>query len=214
MPAQNGSASALLTEAQFNQMFPARIAFYSYKGFIDAADAMSGFAKDGDTETRRREIAAALANSAQESDNFKATREYNMANWPLYCDKTSTQYPCKGANQYYGRGPIQISWNFNYGAAGEYLKLDLLNNPDLVATDAKVAFQTMMWYWMTQKGPGTMTSHEAIIGGKGFGETIRSINGAVECNGKGPGQVNNRVMYYNKIRQIMGVSKGSGNDAC
>lgn len=209
-----GSASALLTEAQFNQMFPNRIPFYTYKGLIEAADATSGFAKEGDMDTRRREIAAVLGNATQESDSFKATREYNMANWPLYCDRNNQQFPCKGANQYFGRGPIQLSWNYNYGAAGDFLKLDLLNNPDLVATDPKIAFQTMMWYWMTQKGPGTMTGHQAIVNGKGFGETIRSINGALECDGKLPDHVTNRVNYFTKILQIMNVSKGQGNDRC
>lgn len=213
-PTPEPSAATLLTEAQFNQMFPNRIAFYTYKGLIEAADATPGFAKEGSVEVRKREIAAVLGNATQESDSFKATREYNMANWPLYCDKMNTTFPCKGNNQYYGRGPIQLSWNYNYGAAGEFLKVDLLNNPDLVATNPKIAFQTMMWYWMTQKGPGTMTGHDAIVNGKGFGETIRSINGALECDGKLPDHVNNRINYYNKVLQVMGISKGPGNDRC
>jgi hypothetical protein len=27
-----------------------------------------------------------------------------------YCDPSSTQYPCAAGQEYYGRGPLQISW--------------------------------------------------------------------------------------------------------
>lgn len=214
-PAGNGSVSSLISEAQFNSMFPQKIPFYTYQGFIQAAETVPGFAKEGDTETRKREIAAILANADHESDHFKAVREYNTANYGHYCQADHATYPCKaGQAQYYGRGPIQLSWNYNYGAAGDYLKVDLLSNPDLVATDPKIAFMTMMWYWMTQKGPGTMTGHEAIVNGKGFGETIRSINGSLECNGRNSAQVNNRIAAYNTTLRALGASKGPGADGC
>lgn len=214
-PVGDGSVSSLISEAQFNSMFPQKIPFYTYSGFIEAAEAVPGFAKEGDTETRKREIAAVLANADHESDHFRAVREYNTANYGHYCQADNAQYPCKaGQAQYYGRGPIQLSWNFNYGAAGDYLKVDLLSNPDLVATNPKIAFMTMMWYWMTQKGPGSMTGHAAIVDGRGFGETIRSINGALECNGGNPAQVNNRIAAYNMTLQALGASKGQGPDGC
>ncbi len=208
------SLTNVLTEAQFNQMFPNRNPFYTYQGLVAAADATPNFAKEGDMETRKREVAALLANGAQEADQFKATREYNMANWDKYCDNTSAAAPCAAGQQYYGRGPIQISWNFNYKAAGDFLGMDLLHNPDIVATDAKVAWQTMMWYWMTQNGPGTMTCHQAMVGNKGFGETIKSINGAVECNGKYPSGVANRIQFYKNTSAVLGNSLGTDNLGC
>ncbi|CAM5398637.1 hypothetical protein SMICM304S_10089 [Streptomyces microflavus] len=79
-----------------------------------------------------------------------------------------------------------FSWNFNYKAAGDALGLDLLNDPWLVERDPSVAWRTALWYWNTQNGPGTMTSHEAMVGGAGFGETIRSLNGALECGRRQP----------------------------
>lgn len=207
-PPVTGLAS-LLSEAQFNQLYPNRNPFYTYQGLVQAADATAGFAKEGSLEDRKRELAAALGNSEHESDHFKATREYNQANWPLYC-----QGSCTPGLQYYGRGPIQLSWNFNYQAAGQAMGIDLLSNPDLVATDSKIAWQTMMWYWMTQSGPGSMTPHRAIISSQSFGETIRSINGALECNGKNPAQVSARQQYFQNVLRVLNVSAGTGSIGC
>ncbi|GMN29562.1 hypothetical protein TIFTF001_047945 [Ficus carica] len=40
--------------------------------------------------------------------------------------------------------------NHNYGLVGEALGIDLINNPDLVATDPVVSFKTAIWFWMTR----------------------------------------------------------------
>ncbi len=212
--------STLLTEAQFNGMFPQRSPFYSYAGLVAAADATAGFAKEGSTETKKREIAALLANGQHESDQYKATREYNTANYDHYCDRGNTTYPCAANQQYYGRGPIQLSWNYNYGEAGKFIGVDLLNNPDLVATDSKIAWQTMMWFWMKSSKAG-FTAHTSIVNetasSGGFGMTINVINGGIECGKGGKGvqeQVKSRIDYYNKILGILGVTAGPGRDDC
>ena len=98
-------------------------------------------------------------------------------------------------------------------AAGDALGIDLLNNPNLVATDPAVAWKTGLWYWNTQNGPGTMTPHAAMVNGAGFGETIRSINGAIECNGGNPAQVQSRVDNYTEITSLLGLDPG-GNLYC
>ncbi|SFK85601.1 Chitinase class I [Streptosporangium canum] len=67
---------------------------------------------------------------------------------------------------------------------------------------------TGVWYWMTQNGPGTMTSHNAIVNGAGFGETIRSINGRLECDGGNPRQVQSRINAYQRFAQILRVAPG------
>lgn len=79
--------------------------------------------------------------------------------------------------------------------------------------DSAVAWKTALWYWMTQSGPGTMTAHDAIVNGHGFGQTIWAINGSLECNGGNPGQVQSRVDRYNTITGLIGVSPG-GNLYC
>ncbi|MFE9250438.1 chitinase [Streptomyces sp. NPDC007088] len=209
-PAPHTSAAGfVVSEAQFNDMFPGRNSFYTYQGLTAALDAYPGFSGTGSDTTRKQEAAAFLANVSHETGGLVYVVEQNTANYPHYCD-TSQSYGCPAGNdKYYGRGPIQLSWNFNYKAAGDALGIDLLNNPDLVQTDAAVAWKTGLWYWNTQSGPGTMTPHDAIVNGDGFGETIRSINGSLECDGKNPAQVQSRIDSYTRFSQILGVDPGA-----
>ncbi|MFJ9517516.1 glycoside hydrolase family 19 protein [Kitasatospora sp. NPDC101801] len=198
-----------VSEAQFNQMFPSRNSFYTYSGLTAALSAYPGFAATGSDTVRRQEAAAFLANVNHETGGLVYVVEQNTANYPHYCD-TSQSYGCPaGQAAYYGRGPIQLSWNFNYKAAGDALGINLLNNPNLVQTDAAVAWKTALWYWNTQSGPGTMTPHNAMVNGYGFGETIRSINGSLECNGGNPAQVQSRINAYQNFVQILGTVAGS-----
>ncbi|MCT2584827.1 glycoside hydrolase family 19 protein [Actinophytocola gossypii] len=203
----------VVSEAQFNQMFPWRNSFYTYNGLINAMGAFPAFANTGSDTVRRQEAAAFLANVSHETGGLVHIVEQNQANYPHYCDD-SQSYGCPaGRAAYYGRGPIQLSWNFNYKAAGDRLGLDLLGNPWLVQNDSAVSWKTALWYWMTQSGPGTMSGHTAMVGGHGFGHSIRSINGAIECDGGNPGQVQSRVSKYQQFAQMLGVPTG-GNLYC
>ncbi|MFF1926177.1 glycoside hydrolase family 19 protein [Streptomyces sp. NPDC058221] len=203
------SADFIVSEAQFDQMFPGRNPFYTYSGLTAALDAYPGFANTGDDTVKKQEAAAFLANVSHETGGLVYVVEQDTSNYPHYCD-TSQSYGCPaGTAAYYGRGPIQLSWNFNYKAAGDALGIDLLNNPYLVEQDAAVAWKTGLWYWNTQTGPGTMTPHNAMVNGAGFGETIRSINGSIECNGGNPGQVQSRIDKYQAFVSILGTTPGS-----
>jgi chitinase len=117
-----------------------------------------------------------------------------------YCDESNTQYPCAPGKGYFGRGPIQISWNYNYGPCGQAIGYDLLNFPETVANDASVAFKTALWFWMNNV-------HSVLS--QGFGATIRAINGAIECNGGNPSAVQARVNYYTQYCSQLGVSPGA-----
>ncbi|GGX34923.1 glycoside hydrolase family 19 protein [Streptomyces lomondensis] len=206
-------ARFVVTEAQFHQMFPNRNPFYTYSGLTAALSAYPGFADTGSDTVKKQEAAAFLANVSHETGGLVHVVEQNTANYPHYCD-WSRPYGCPaGQAAYYGRGPIQLSWNFNYKAAGDALGIDLLNNPWLVQNDSAVAWKTALWYWNTQTGPGTMTPHHAMVNGAGFGQTIRSINGSLECDGKNPAQVQSRVNNYQRFTQILGTSPG-GNLYC
>ncbi|WP_103534684.1 glycoside hydrolase family 19 protein [Streptomyces sp. SM11] len=199
----------VVSEAQFNQMFPNRNSFYTYQGLTAALSAYPAFANTGSDEVKKREAAAFLANVSHETGGLFYIKEVNEANYPHYCD-TSQSYGCPaGQAAYYGRGPIQLSWNFNYKAAGDALGIDLLGNPYLVEQNASVAWKTGLWYWNSQNGPGTMTAHNAIVNNAGFGETIRSINGAIECNGGNPAQVQSRINKFTQFTQILGTTTGS-----
>ncbi|MEU7039585.1 glycoside hydrolase family 19 protein [Streptomyces varsoviensis] len=203
----------IVSEAQFNQMFPNRNRFYTYQGLVNALSAYPGFSKTGSDTIKKREAAAFLANVSHETGGLVHIVEQDTSNYPHYCDY-NRPYGCPaGQAAYYGRGPIQLSWNFNYKAAGDALGIDLLHNPNLVQTDPAVAWKTGLWYWNTQRGPGTMTPHDAIVNDRGFGETIRSINGEVECYGRNPQQVQSRIDTFRRFTQILGTSTG-GNLSC
>ncbi len=202
----------VVSEAQFNQMFPSRNGFYSYAGLTDAMKKYPAFATTGSDTVKKQEAAAFLANVSHETGGLVYIDEINQANWPTYCD-TSQPYGCPaGQSAYHGRGPIQLSWNFNYYAAGNALGIDLLNNPNLVATNASVSWQTGLWYWMTGTGNAGATSHNAMVNGQGFGTTIRAIN-SIECNGGNTAEMQSRVNAYNSFTGILGVPAG-GNLTC
>ncbi|MGW2849341.1 glycoside hydrolase family 19 protein, partial [Streptomyces sp. NPDC001274] len=204
-----GVSDFVVSEAQFDAIFPDRNPFYTYQGLIDALHAYPRFANTGTPTTRAQEAAAFLTHADFESVGLRYVKEINEDNYWRKCDY-SQPYGCPaGQKAYYGRGPIMFSWNFNYKAAGDALGLDLLNNPWLVEQDPSVAWQTALWYWNTQNGPGTMTSHEAMVGGAGFGETIRSLNGALECDGGNPASVAARVAGYERITGVLGAAPGS-----
>ncbi|MFE1168718.1 glycoside hydrolase family 19 protein [Nocardiopsis sp. NPDC058789] len=206
---QPGPSDFVVSEAQFNQMFPNRNPFYTYSGLTDALSSYPGFTNTGSVEVQRREAAAFLANVSHETGGLVYIKEINEDNYPHYCDP-SQPFGCPaGQDAYYGKGPIQLSWNYNYKAAGDALGIDLLNNPYLVEQDAAIAWRTGLWFWNTQSGAGTMSGHTAIVDGHGFGESIRSINGSIECNGGNPGQVQSRINTFTQFAQILGTTTGS-----
>lgn len=119
-----------------------------------------------------------------------------------YCDTNYPQWPCNPDRAYYGRGPLQLSYNYNYGAAGQSIGFDGLNNPDIVASDNVVSFRAALWFWMTNN------VHTAITSGQGFGATIRIIN-SIECNGGNTPAVDSRVQYYTNYCTQLGVDPGT-----
>lgn len=52
----------------------------------------------------------------------------------------------------------------SYIQAGKALGVDLLNQPDLVAQDAVLAFKTALWFWMTPQFPKP-SCHDVMTGG-------------------------------------------------
>jgi chitodextrinase/predicted chitinase len=207
------SGGFILTEAQFKEMFPSRSGFYTYAGLVTAARSFPAFARTGSDVVRKREAAAFLANVSHETNGLVYVVEQARSNYPHYCD-SSQPYGCPaGTAAYYGRGPLQLSWNYNYKAAGDALRVNLLADPRRVERDQVLAWKTALWFWMTSAGAGTSTPHNTIVGGKGFGETIRSINGVLECNGRSSTNVQSRVTRYKKFAKILGVEPG-GNLSC
>jgi chitinase len=203
----------IVSRAQFEAIFPNRNPFYTYDGLVEAAGRYPAFAGTGTLETRRREAAAFLANVGHETGSLVYVEEINKGD---YADYSPWFCPPAAGKRYFGRGPIQLSWNYNYCAAStaifgdrEVLRLD----PDRVARESWLAWATALWFWTTQSGAGTMTAHTAMVQGHGFGETIRTINGGLECGGRNPGAVQSRINRYQDITSRLGVSMGS-NTSC
>ncbi|KAK1294164.1 Chitinase 6 [Acorus calamus] len=200
------SVSDIVTPAFFNGIIGqadsscAGKNFYTRDAFLTAAGSYPAFGTTGTSDDFKREIAAFFAHVTHETGHFCYIEEINGASND-YCDKTNTQYPCVPGKNYYGRGPIQISWNYNYGPAGESIGFDGLGSPETVANDVIISFKTAFWYWMNNV-------HSIITSGQGFGATIRAINGAIECNGGNPAAVQARVRYYQDYCNQLGVAPG------
>jgi len=192
------------------------------------------FCSEKDLLTNKKELAAFFANVAHETrhgqngkydDGLMYTHELNTS--AIYISDNDAYPPVKGKN-YYGRGPLQLSYNGNYGYASDCIfgdKKVLLNNPDLVTTNAVVAFKTAIFFWMT---PVTYkpSAHDVMVGNwkpkaddiaknrtPGFGMTINIINGQIECNqGDNVFGMADRIGFYQHFLTMMGIS--DPNCAC
>ncbi|CAI9108588.1 OLC1v1008232C1 [Oldenlandia corymbosa var. corymbosa] len=173
--------------------------FYTRSAFLDALNSYSGFGTTGSTDDSKREIAAFFAHVTHETGHFCYIEEIDGPS-KEYCDESNTQYPCVPGKGYYGRGPIQLSWNFNYGPAGNSIGFDGLGDPDIVARDNAISFKTGLWYWMN--------NCHSLINSQGFGATIRAINGQLECDGANTATVDSRVRYYTDYCSQLGVDPG------
>lgn len=176
--------------------------FYTYDSFIAAADSFPEFG-NGTSDDAKREVAAFLANVVDKSQEFCYIAQSNAQS---YCNQSSYIYPCAKGKRYYARGPLGLTGNENYGAAGNYLKLDLLGNPDKVSENSTISFQTAIWLWTHGS-----KSHNAIVSGKGFAETVKTLNyTACDDSAKLNTMVKNYKAYCNYLR----VNPGSNLLSC
>ncbi|CEG39084.1 acidic partial [Plasmopara halstedii] len=209
----DSSIARFFDESRFQKAFPHAIDLYNFDGLINACKKFPAFANSGNDVNDKRELAAFLAQTSYESDKFQAAEEYardSYTEWQ-YCDNTT--YPCSPGRHYHGRGPLQLSWNYNYLLAGKALDLDLLNNPDLVATDTTVTWMTALWFWMTP--PSNYVVHDVVAGMDGFALSTKYINGGLECGVNAPNRANelHRIDHYNKMCELMDVQP-LGKTAC
>ncbi|KAG3020821.1 hypothetical protein PC121_g10434 [Phytophthora cactorum] len=211
--AGNSNFARFFDQERFHEIFPNAVELYNFNGLVDAASKYTAFANTGNDDNDKRELAAFLAQTAHESDSFKAAEEYARDTYSVwqYCDNTT--YTCASGRRYHGRGPIQISWNYNYYNAGEALGIDLLNNPDIVASDTTVTWMTALWYWMTPHGGRVI--HDVVTGENGFAESTDIINGGLECGPDAPNKANEqqRITYFTKMCKALDVEP-LGNTSC
>jgi len=162
-----------------------------------------------------------------------------------YCDNGCDNhwfYPCgKGKSGsfytgcYYGRGAIQISYNFNYGLFQQWLRtvgvkhngkpIDILEEPNLVMTktDPPLAVMASLWFYMTPQSPkpsmhdiviGNWVSPDPSYGGAVFGPTSLVINN--ECRGEDPDDPggageSRRIKAFRWFTSYFGVPFNSGD---
>lgn len=208
-PPSGGSGFADIVSGEtFEAMFPNRNGFYSYDGLVAATQKYPSFCNEGSAEECKREATAFLANITHKTRFLQYIDELNTSVWGSYCDPTN--YPCAPDKTYHGRGPLQLSWNYNYANCGAALGVDLLNNPDLVSTDSAISFMTALWFWMSPQS-FKPSCHDAIRS-SGFGMTMFIINGDLECGAntspEGKQKAQNCINFYLDFCQRLGVSPG------
>ena len=187
----------------------------------------SKFCNTGNNANDKRELAAFLANITKETTGGWADpdpsqtagnqptgshgswglhwlRELgpgaNASTIPTNCYTTGStiDYQPAAGKCYYGRGPIQISYFYNYGNFSEFLynNTSLVANPDLLEQNGELAFLSAIWFWMTPQCPKpschqvmqeiyneSATSYSKTkMSKKGFLHTVNIINGSVECH--------------------------------
>jgi chitinase len=229
-------ARPLLSREQYESFFPHHDTLYNYDAFIKAAASYPLFAGEGSPDTRKRELAAFFAHAAHETTNGGPGAKGGPYAWGLYYTEElacrdghckvyntggSSPYKPVPGKSYYGRGPLQLTYAYNYGLAGAELGLPLLAEPELVSRDGDIAFRTSLWFWMRAQN-SKPSCHDVICGkwhpdaadqrlGRlpGFGMTINIINGGVECNSKDPAVRNSRedrIGFYKKFAAALGVT--------
>ncbi|MFB9328421.1 chitinase [Paenibacillus aurantiacus] len=197
------------------------------------------FLKEGFKKDRKRELAAFLANLSHETGGGWDAAPGGPLRWGLFwneniagrtgknmdpfVDKNSSAlYPGFEGKRYYGRGPIMLSWNFNYGLFSSIIYGDknvLLRNPEIVAADGKVGYMTAILFWMTPQTPKP-SAHDVMagkwkptpeqkakgLGQPGFGVSIMVLNGLEANLGEVEGSpVKRRAGHYREISAKMGV---------
>lgn len=224
---------ALLSRDQYERFFPHHHSLYTYDAFLKAAAYFPLFSGEGSPEMRKRELAAFFAHAAHETTNGGPGAKGGTYAWGLYYTEelgckdghctvyntggTSPYQPVPGRS-YYGRGPLQLSYAYNYGWAGAEMNLPLLEHPELVSQDGVIAFRAALWFWMKAQAPKP-SCHDVICGkwepgaedrrlGRkpGFGMTINIINGGVECKSQDPAireDRQDRIGYYRHFAALL-----------
>jgi len=230
--------------------------YYTYDNLIRGMAQLEEFANEGDENTRKLEIAAFLANIAQETgagadvpfggpgcaiqEGYGGSRGNCVYGG---CTKTR-DFPCNedsgytcpdGEAGYCGRGPHQLSYDYNYKAFGKTMGVgdDYMNDPDILTKEPEIGIAGSIWFWgheaRTDWSPPDIpfkpSAHNVLVGNwkptdkdvacgrtkADFGVIINIINGGLECGkGEATQQAKNRVKYLEAIAEEMGVTIPEG----
>ena len=216
------------------------------KPILDLKTDYGKFLTAEDDNDNRRELAGWLANNAHEVGEMNNIAEGQNEYWGLYyneevgkegaTDATYTQpdrpneiFPGVKGVSYHGRGPKQLSYNFNYGLFSAVLYSDvnpLLQHPERLVEDGKLAWMSSLFFWLTPQPPKASCSD--VMAGRwkpsedeknkygyepGFAMSIIIINGGVEAGQKEQydqygypvNAVARRIMFYKQFANILGA---------
>ncbi|XP_077235832.1 chitinase-like protein 1 [Tasmannia lanceolata] len=238
----NQTISDLFQVDNFEQLFAKRnvpvahaVGFWDYHSFINAAAQFEpvGFGTTGGKHMQMKEVAAFLAHVGSKTSCGYGVATGGPLAWGLcynhelspshsYCDSTNYLYPCTPGVEYYGRGAIPVYWNYNYGAIGDGLKLDLLSHPEHLEQNATLAFQAAMYSWMTPMKKKQPSAHSVFVGNwkptkndtlakrvPGFGSTMNVLYGDQVCGKGDDDSMNNMISHYLYYLDLMGVGRES-----
>ncbi|MGL5965414.1 MAG: glycoside hydrolase family 19 protein [Fusobacteriaceae bacterium] len=135
------------------------------------------------------QISYILATAKHESANFQYLEEINGK-------QQAKRLSYQGGQNYYGRGYLQLTHNYNYKKVGDLLKVDLLNRPELVSQDKILASRILCLWFMPSQHP--IDKHintkkidywtaRNLVNGDGYLVADKIANSAMQ--------------YYNKLTQ-------------
>lgn len=132
-----------------------------------------------------------------------------------YVDTGSTAFPPAPGRSYYGRGIIQLSWNYNYGAFNHWLFDNGLFTDVITERDTLLRFpnvglpQTSSGYEPTTADGDTM---DPEVFAYRVGTVINIVNGGLECHrvARWHGGPPQRGSYYNAYAAYFNDQLGVG----
>ncbi|KAF3457079.1 hypothetical protein FNV43_RR01736 [Rhamnella rubrinervis] len=237
----NQTISDLFQVYQFENLFSKRntpvahaVGFWDYQSFIIASAIYQplGFGTTGGKLMQMKEVAAFLAHVGSKTSCGYGVATGGPLAWGLcynkemspsqaYCDDSyKFEFPCAPGAMYYGRGAIPVYWNYNYGAVGKALNVDLLNHPEYLEQNATLAFMAAMWRWVTPIKKSQPSAHEIFVGEwkptkndtlakrvPGFGATMNILYGEMTCGQGDIDPMNTIVSHYLYYLDLMGVGR-------
>eukprot|EP00268_Persea_americana_P057726 TRINITY_DN6931_c1_g1_i1.p1 TRINITY_DN6931_c1_g1~~TRINITY_DN6931_c1_g1_i1.p1 ORF type:complete len:309 (-),score=56.82 TRINITY_DN6931_c1_g1_i1:247-1173(-) len=235
----NHTISDLFQVDNFEELFAKRntpvahaVGFWDYRSFITASAQFQphGFGTTGGKQMQMKEVAAFLGHVGSKTSCGYGVATGGPYAWGLcynhelspsksYCNEDYV-YPCTPGVEYYGRGAIPVYWNYNYGVAGDALKVDLLSHPEYLEQNATLAFQAAIWRWMTPVKKKQPSAHDVFVGNwkptkndtlakrvPGFGTTMNALYGDQVCGQGDNDSMNNIVSHYLYYLDLMGVGR-------
>lgn len=158
----------------------------------------------------KQEAAMALAQFLYESNGLVSKREAGCDKGKGCPDKYSFPECDIAGQEYYGRGYLKIRGCKPYVLASLdlYTSLELLFEPDLVAKNDSVAWDTSFWFWRenVHTKPGLPFGL--------FGVTTRAINGNLECDGPLTDLAKKRFEVYKIVRKAFGYHTEANDKGC